>query len=84
MPDAEVLAIVQDVLGRYTRSSRLRSAPPAEVSLYSLAIPSVEMIGIVVELEDRFGCSIDDAAMMQLQTVADLVRVIETRRSADP
>ncbi len=75
----EILAVVREVLGRHTKERRLLSAPPADVSLYSLAIASVEMIGIVVELEDRFGCSIDDARMLELQTVADLVRVIASQ-----
>lgn len=78
----DTLNVVREVLGRHTKEARLFTAPPAEVSLYALAIASVEMIGIVVELEDRFGCSIDDAWMFELQTVADLVRVITAQRGA--
>jgi acyl carrier protein len=75
----DTLTIVRQVLGRYTQAPRLVSADPAEVSLHDLAIPSVDMIGIVIELEDRFGRIIDESRMHVLRTVADLVRALEQR-----
>lgn len=71
------LAVVREVLGRYTDEPRLASAPAEEVSLQSLAIASVDMIGIVIELEDRFGRVIDETRVFELVTVADLVRSLE-------
>jgi len=73
----QVLEVVRTVLSAYTHEPRLLSAPPAEVSLLSLSIPSVEMIGIVIELEDRFGRAIDELRMHELRTVADLVHALE-------
>ena len=75
--DDAVLDIVRQVLSAHTQEPRLFSAPPAEVSLLSLSIPSVEMIGIVIELEDRFGRPIDELRMYELRTVADLVLALE-------
>ena len=69
----DVLRVVRDVLGAYTHQPRLHEAPPSEVSLQSLDIASVDMIGIVIELEDRFGCAIDESRVHELRTVADLV-----------
>lgn len=73
----QVLDDVRDILARYTRQPRLFHAPPEEVSLLSLEIPSVEMIGIVIELEERFGRAIDELRVYELRTVADLVRALE-------
>jgi acyl carrier protein len=71
------LATVREVLSPHTKDPRLTSAPPAEVSLQSLSIPSVDMIGIVIELEERFGHVIDESRMYELRTVADLVHALE-------
>ncbi len=72
-----VLTIVRHVLSAHTNEPRLYGAPPEEVSLQSLAIPSVEMIGIVIELEDQFGRVIDEARVHDLRTIADVVRALE-------
>ncbi len=72
-----VLATVREVLSAHTKDPRLTTAPPSEVSLKSLAIPSVDMIGIVIELEERFGRVVDESRMYELRTVADLVRALE-------
>lgn len=77
----DVLTGVREVLGKYTEAARLHTAPAEEVSLYALSISSIDMIAIVVELEDRFGCSIDDAHTYGMQTLADLVRVIDAQRA---
>jgi acyl carrier protein len=73
----KVLGIVRDVLATRTTEPRLFAAAPGEVSLQSLSIPSVEMIGIVIELEDRLGKAIDETRMYELRTVADLVAALE-------
>jgi acyl carrier protein len=72
-----VLETVREVLGAHTKDRRLFAAPPEEVSLQSLAIESVEMIGIVIELEDRFGRNIDEMRLHELHSLADLVRALE-------
>lgn len=72
-----VLGVVRGVLGRYTTQPRLSGAPPEEVSLQSLDIASADMIGIVIELEDRFGRVIDETRVHELVTLADLVRALE-------
>lgn len=81
MPDGskpmDVLGIVRDVLGAYTKQPRLYEAPPGEVSLQSLEIASVDMIGVVIELEDRFGRVIDESRIHELRTIADLVFALE-------
>jgi acyl carrier protein len=74
---AAVLQIVREVLAAYTPETRLTSAPPDEVSLHSLSIASVDMIGVIIELEDRFGEVIDESRVHDLRTVADLVTAIE-------
>jgi acyl carrier protein len=73
----DVLSVIREVLGSRTRDPRIHSAPAAEVSLHSLPIDSVEMIGVILELEERFGRVIDQAEMFELRTLADLVRALE-------
>ncbi len=72
-----LLQIVREVLAEATAEPRLLPAPPEEVSLVSLAIPSVEMIGVVIDLEDRLGRVIDQTQMYELRTVADLVHALD-------
>ncbi|NOU31445.1 MAG: acyl carrier protein [Polyangiaceae bacterium] len=72
-----LLQIVREVLAEATTEPRLLTAPPEEVSLVSLAIPSVEMIGVVIDLEDRLGRVIDQTQMYELRTVADLVHALD-------
>jgi acyl carrier protein len=72
-----ILETVREVLGEHTRETRLYDAPPAEVSLQSLGIASVDMIGIVIELEDRFGRNIDELRLHELHSLADLVTALE-------
>lgn len=74
----ETLRVVREVLGLRTQEPRLHSAPPDEVSLQALAIPSVDMIGIIIDLEDRFGRPIDDSKVYELRTLGDLVRALDS------
>lgn len=76
MPD-DVLGLVRQILSRHTDEPRLLAAPPDEVSLQALAIPSVDMIGIVIELEDRLGRLIDETRVHDLRTLSDLVAALE-------
>jgi acyl carrier protein len=72
-----ILETVREVLGAHTTESRLFDAPPSDVSLQSLGIASVDMIGIVIELEDRFGRNIDELRLHELHSLADLVTALE-------
>jgi acyl carrier protein len=76
-PAQGVLSTVREVLAAHTTEPRLFTAPPDEVSLISLAIPSVEMIGILMELEDALGGVIDETRLYELQTLADLAGAFE-------
>ena len=75
----DVLVVVREVLGSHTREPRLFEAPPGEVSLHALGISSVEMIGIMIDLEDRLGVTIDDLVVYDLATVGDLVAALDQR-----
>jgi acyl carrier protein len=77
MSEAIILETVRAVLGAHTTERRLFDAPPAEVALQSLGIASVDMIGIVIELEERFGHDIDDLRLHELHSLADLVNALE-------
>ena len=72
----DVLRVVRDVLSAYTDQPRLHSAQPEEVSIQSLEIASVDMIGVVIELEDRFSCAIDETRIHELRTIADLTAAL--------
>lgn len=77
MSERNILDTVREVLAGHTHEPRLFSVPPEEVSLQSLAIESVDMIGIVIELEDRFGRNIDEMRLHELHSLADLVSALE-------
>ncbi len=74
---ADVLTVLRDVLSGYTDHPRLHTAPPDEISLQSLGIASVDMIGVVIELEERFGRAIDESHIHELRTLADLAAALE-------
>ncbi|HRG96302.1 MAG TPA: hypothetical protein PLR99_08645 [Polyangiaceae bacterium] len=71
------LEVVRAILSAHTSDPRLVDGDPRFVSLQSLAIPSVDMIGIVLDLEDRFGRPIDQARLHDLVTLHDLVVALE-------
>ncbi len=79
MTTSPIFETVRTLLAEHTDEPRLFDANPSEVSLQSLGIPSVEMIGIIVDLEDRFDCMIDESRLYEISTLADLVRFIEAR-----
>ncbi len=55
-----------------------RRQPKAEARLKEdLGAESVDLLNIMVALEEKFGASIDEAAMAEVSTVGDLHRLLQ-------
>ncbi len=63
------------------RSEVERDSVNADTEFAELGIPSLDTVGLVMELEDKFDLLIPDNAVDRFETVGDVVRYIE--KSAD-
>ena len=78
MSDGPDIAAIEtrlvEALGR-----RTGSAPGREADLLTLGIDSVEMAGLVYEIEDAFRVKVDEE-VFDVQTIAELARYIGERQ----
>lgn len=54
----------------------------AETSLESLGADELDLIDIAIELEDQFGCQLDENEMHQAGTAGELCALVESKREA--
>jgi acyl carrier protein len=76
----EVLEDVLKILRRYEgRSVSTNRAPLTESTSLAreLDIDSARMVDIVLDVEAEFGVTIDDSKLTELQTVRDIVDVVD-------
>jgi acyl carrier protein len=74
----EILKGVFEVLSRYEGRGTNHSALTESTSLVDqLNINSARMVDIVIDLEEKFGITIDDTKLPQLETVSDVVSLVE-------
>ncbi len=65
------------VIEMVARQAELQAADvELEHDLYGLGIDSVTVLTLLAEIEDRFGCAIDETRLWNLTTVKDLVTVV--------
>ncbi len=48
-----------------------------DVWLQDLRLDSIEMMGLVVDLEDEFRVILDQRTLLELRTIADLLRTLD-------
>ena len=78
----DTLPALEEIVSRFAPKQRAGVAFARETKLADdLGIDSPRMIDIVLEVEDRFGVSLDDVDVEKTATVGDLLHAIELRRA---
>lgn len=73
-----ILQGVFEVLSHYEGRGANRGALTESTSLVNeLNINSARMVDIVIDLEEKFGVTIDDAKMPKLEKVSDVVSLVD-------
>ena len=70
-------AIVLEVLAKVSGVDRQKITPESAL-VGDLGIDSPKALQMLVELEDRLGMEIDDELVTRLDTVADVLRAIDS------
>jgi len=78
MNRAEILQEVLEVLRRYEGRGANRIPLTESTSLVDeLNINSARMVDIVIDLEEKFGVTVDDTKLPKLETVNDVVSLVD-------
>ena len=79
---AEVIAILEP---HAQTGSEGAAAPITEASrlVADLGVDSLGVMEIVAELEDKFGLTIPDEALREVDTIGDVVKAVEGRLAQD-
>ena len=78
MNRSEILQGLMGILERYEGRGANRKPITESTSLVDeLDIDSARMVDIVLDLEEKFGVSIDDSKTQKLQTVSDVVELLD-------
>jgi acyl carrier protein len=77
-------AIIQQEIIKLLKSYEGRSISPSPVTLSTklsedLDIDSARLVDIILDVEAKFEVTVDDASMAKLQTVGDLVEVVDSQ-----
>ena len=81
---AGVLQAVVSILAPYVEPGALTRAAPEAIHLQTLDIPSADLIGVIIAIEDAFGIEIDDERLAELLTLDDVVRAVEAAVGGGP
>ena len=78
MTRAEILQEVLGILKKYKGRGADRSTLNESTSLADeLDIDSARMVDIVLDLEGKFGITIDDSSLTKLRTIGDIADLVE-------
>jgi acyl carrier protein len=79
MNRAEIMQDVLKILSRYQKRAGT-SAPLTESTLLfkDLDIDSARLVDIVLDLEEKFGVTIDDSNLDEIKTVGDIVQLVDS------
>ncbi|MEE8277578.1 MAG: acyl carrier protein [Thermoanaerobaculia bacterium] len=82
---SEIDSIREQVIQQLLESSDLEieaSQVTPETSLRDdLELSSLQAVTLVMDLEDQFGIEVEDEELESLQTVGDILRLLETKTS---
>jgi acyl carrier protein len=83
MQNSIELSAIEEIVRRFAPKQRTNVTIATETKLADeLGIDSPRMIDIVLEVEDRFGISLEDVDVDKTATVGDLLLAVELRRRA--
>ena len=75
----KILQGVLEVLSRYEgRGANHKTLTESTVLVDELNINSARMVDIVIDLEEKFGITIDDAKLPKLERVSDVVSLVDS------
>jgi acyl carrier protein len=78
MTRADILQEVLNILKKYKGRGADRTPLTESTSLADeLDIDSARMVDIVLDIEAKFGVTIDDSSLPKLQTLGDIVDLVE-------
>ena len=78
MNQTEIQEQVLKLLSRFAGRGAKQTALTESTTLNELDVNSARMIDIVLDLEDEFGVTIDDAKTPTLKTIGDVVNLIDS------
>jgi acyl carrier protein len=79
MTRAEILQEILTILKKYKGRGADRTALTEATSLADeLDIDSARMVDIVLDLEGKFGITIDDSSLTKLRTIGDIADLVES------
>ena len=78
MNRTEIQEKILKLLSHFAGRGAKQTAVTESTTLNALDVNSARMIDIVLDLEDEFGMTIDDAKTPTLKTVGDLVNLIDS------
>ena len=81
MTRQELSVSVINALRPFTPGRKSADINPSMKLVVDLDINSARLVDIVLELEDRFGISIEDSAMDEFLTVGDVIDLVDSRIS---
>jgi acyl carrier protein len=78
MTRAEILQEILTILKKYKGRGADRTSLTESTSLADeLDIDSARMVDIVLDLEGKFGVTIDDSSLTKLRTIGDIADLVE-------
>lgn len=81
--DQEVMKAVVDALVEETDKDMTANDVTADTLLVEdFELDSMQRVSLVMELEDNYGIEIEDEELVDINTVGDLVGLIESKRNA--
>lgn len=82
MIDAQVTAAIALCVRQAARVKPHVAIEPETRLVEDLAIDSLDLVGVYLQIQDEFGVDIDDQDVPGLRTVADLARYVASRSNS--
>jgi acyl carrier protein len=79
-----ITASLEDIVRRFTPKNPALHLGPTTHLIDEAGIDSPRMIDIVLEVEDRFGITVDDDDIQKVRTFGDLVVLVTARSAQEP
>jgi acyl carrier protein len=76
----EMISVVADAIRAISSKAREASIVPGSLLLEDLALDSLDLVAVIVDIQDRFGVEIDPDEIANLRTVEDLVASINRQQ----
>jgi acyl carrier protein len=78
MNRAEIMEVIMKILHRYEgRASTRLGLTESTMLAEDLDIDSARLVDLVLDIEAKFGVTIDDSSVTKLKTVGDVVDLVE-------